>query len=171
MKDIDFEKQIEEKAKELALNYCKHDDANIQREGYQASKMGFIGGAKYAIKLLSECSGFDNNVEEQEDTTSEKAKQYIAERCDVAESFPLQREFQVCSWTTARKGAKISEDDMKAKAIIAHKLTCRNYSDGKCDILCDGCKSSSCTSACQLLSIKDCKGDCGYMQNYISIIK
>lgn len=101
----------------------------------------------------------------------EKAKQYIAERCDVAESLPLQREFQVCSWATARKGAKISEDEMKAKAIIAHKLTCRNYSDGKCDILCDGCQSSPCTSACQLLSIKDCKGDCGYMQSYISIIK
>lgn len=169
MENVDFDKKVKEKAKEIALKYCRHDDSNIQREGYQALKMGFIGGAKYALKLLSECSGYDNNVEKQEDTISERAKQYIAERCDVAESFPLQKEFHVCSWATARKGAKISEDDMREKSIEAHKQTCRNNSNGKCDILCEGCRKP-CSSNCQLLSIKDCKGDCGYMKNFISIM-
>lgn len=169
MKKIEFDKRIKEKANEIASKYCKHDDSNIQREGYQASKMGFIGGAKYALKLLFESMGFDDSVEKYEDTLSEMAKQYIAERCDVAESFPLQREFYVCSWATARKAAKVAEDDMKKKSIEAHKQTCRNYSDGKCDTLCDGCQKQ-CSSTCQLLSIKDCKGECGYMKNFISII-
>lgn len=169
MVNENFEKQIEDKAKEIASKYSKHDDANIQREGYQAAKMGFIGGAKYAIKILSQLDGFDNDVEEKEDTASEKAKQYIAERCDVAESFPLQREFQVCSWATARKGAKISEDEMKQKSMDAHRQTCKNYSQGKCDVLCDGCREP-CSPHCQLLTIKECKGNCGYMKNFISLI-
>lgn len=97
MEDTNINELIYKRAQEIASKYCGHDDPTIQRERYQAAKTGFIGGTKYVMKLLSEHNGFDNNVEEQEDTVSENAKQYIAERSDVAECFPLQREFHVCS--------------------------------------------------------------------------
>lgn len=48
----DIQALIEREAEKRASRYCKHDDSDIEREGYQASKMGFKAGAHFALSLF-----------------------------------------------------------------------------------------------------------------------
>ncbi len=48
----DIQALIEREAEKRASRYCKHDDSDIEREGYQASKMGFKSGAHFALSLF-----------------------------------------------------------------------------------------------------------------------
>lgn len=60
----EIHQDIENRAGELAERYCKHDDPDLEREGFDAYNIGFKGGANFVLKKWQEAERW-RKVEEE----------------------------------------------------------------------------------------------------------
>lgn len=60
----EIHQDIENRAYELADKYSKHDDSDIQREGFQAYSIGFKAGANFILSKWQEANRW-RKVEEE----------------------------------------------------------------------------------------------------------
>lgn len=92
---------------------------------------------------------------------SEKAKLYIIEHAE--------KDGDTCHYyvhdSEAFEAVSIAEEEIKQRAVEAHKILCANYKDGSCTVFGKNKDASDCWD-----TYADCDMKCKYMNGFIKSI-